>query len=256
MADGSDDDLGDGIKGYRYLSCDINDGISVTIDKVYGRLPVSFQLKDSPLLHVTAFLLAADEPIVMETVTRNAKYDEARGVCQWGEELHFGARVKDLPKGAVLACTVWQSIAVSDCVVPIAAGVLPLTTASEKLRSGPQRLRLAPSRIANPNNACELPGKIPANEKGELERLEALKKRYDRGEFNECTWLDNLSLCYMSTLEVRGFVPFAAFLLVPTEVEPIFGRRRRWNGGARKGLLRCSSIFPCLISLSFTARRR
>ncbi|OEL23829.1 Phosphatidylinositol 3-kinase, root isoform [Dichanthelium oligosanthes] len=72
-----------------------------------------------------------------------------------------------------------------------------LFNSKRQLKTGRQKLRLWPKMEADGGVPTTTPGKVPKNERGEIERLERLVNRYERGQIQHVDWLDRLAFSAM-----------------------------------------------------------
>jgi len=72
-----------------------------------------------------------------------------------------------------------------------------LFNSKRQLKTGRQKLRLWPKKEADGGVPTTTPGKVPKNERGEIERLERLVNKYERGQIHHVDWLDRLAFSAM-----------------------------------------------------------
>lgn len=70
-----------------------------------------------------------------------------------------------------------------------------------QMKSGKQKLRLWQGKEADGSFPTSTPGKVPRHERGELERLEKLMNKFDRGQIQSIDWLDRLMLKSFDTIK-------------------------------------------------------
>ncbi|KAI4988027.1 hypothetical protein ZWY2020_029657 [Hordeum vulgare] len=68
-----------------------------------------------------------------------------------------------------------------------------LFNSKKQLKTGKQKLQLWPQKEADGRVPTTTPGKVPKNERGEIERLERLVNKYERGQIQHVDWLDRLA---------------------------------------------------------------
>lgn len=75
----------------------------------------------------------------------------------------------------------------------IGGATIFLFNRKKQLKTGRQKLRLWPKKEADGRIPTTTPGKVPKNERGEIERLERLVNKYERGQIQHVDWLDRLA---------------------------------------------------------------
>ncbi|KAL6610165.1 hypothetical protein ACP70R_040134 [Stipagrostis hirtigluma subsp. patula] len=99
----------------------------------------------------------------------------------------------------------WWSIGCSE-VWDVSSGVdgdivggatIFLFNKKRQLKTGSQKLRLWPQKEADGRVPTTTPGKIPKNERSEIERLDRLVNKYERGQIKHVDWLDRLAFSAM-----------------------------------------------------------
>ncbi|BBN17072.1 phosphatidylinositol 3-kinase [Marchantia polymorpha subsp. ruderalis] len=191
-----------------FLSCDINLPLTVRIDGLDGEYPASSAsdldreltadsansvLDDSrpvPELYVECVLYLDGIKFGLPTRTRLASVENP--FC-WNELVTVSAKIRDLTQDAQLALTVWD---VSQPRIEIAVGgsTLVLFNRKDRLKTGKQKLRLWRGCEADGSSPTSTPGKVPKHERGEVERLEKLLNKFERGQLPRMDWLDRLAL--------------------------------------------------------------
>nr|CAD1822733.1 unnamed protein product [Ananas comosus var. bracteatus] len=101
-------------------------------------------------------------------------------------------KVRDLTSKAQLAFTVWDVSSSSEDGLVGGATVF-LFNSKKQLKTGRQKLRIWPQKKADGTIPTTTPGKVPKNERGEIERLERLVNKYERGQTQRIDWLDRLT---------------------------------------------------------------
>lgn len=75
----------------------------------------------------------------------------------------------------------------------VGGATLSLFSSKRQLKTGKQKLRLWHGRQADGSVPTKTPGKVPKHERGEVERLEKLMNKYERGLVTHIDWLDRLA---------------------------------------------------------------
>ncbi|XP_042007161.1 phosphatidylinositol 3-kinase, root isoform-like isoform X2 [Salvia splendens] len=73
----------------------------------------------------------------------------------------------------------------------------------KQLKTGKHKLRLWVGEEADGSIHTKTPGKVPKEERGELERLEKLVNKYERGQIQRVDWLDRLAFKAMERIKER-----------------------------------------------------
>lgn len=151
-------------------------------------------------LFAVAQLWADGEPLAGPVRTGGA--DLRSGEAPWGEWLSLGVRYRDLPPSTVVAVTVFATLE-HGATHPVGGSCAPLFSKKGRLKSGRHQLRLWSEREACGKHPHRTPGRVPASERGQLERLERLLRRFNRGEVPSVPWLDRLAFAEIATLRAR-----------------------------------------------------
>ncbi|KMT07235.1 hypothetical protein BVRB_6g148700 isoform A [Beta vulgaris subsp. vulgaris] len=193
-----------------FLSCDINLPLTFRIDRLEGILP---SLK-SPIsagadagyaaeerrgeLYVECALFVNGAPFGLPMRTR---LESGQSFC-WSELITLSTKYRDLTAHSQLSFTVWD---VSCCKGEglIGGATILLFNSKKQLRTGKQKLRLWLGKEADGACPSSTPGKVPRHERGELERLEKLMNKYERGQIPRVDWLDRLTFKAMEKIKDR-----------------------------------------------------
>ncbi|KAI0523993.1 hypothetical protein KFK09_003357 [Dendrobium nobile] len=191
-----------------FLSCDISLPVTLRIDRLEGNLPQSSAVvsevdsaagsRNAELfvecaLHIDGALFGLP--------TRTRLESSGQPYC-WNELITLSTKYRDLTPQAQLSLTVWDvSCDDDDCVV--GGATISLFNKQKQLRTGRQKLRLWPRREADGSIPSSTPGKVPKHELDEIERLERLVNKYERGRIQCIDWLDRLTFKAMDKLKER-----------------------------------------------------
>ncbi|KAF4366136.1 hypothetical protein F8388_014854 [Cannabis sativa] len=191
-----------------FLSCDINLPVTFRIDKLEGNLPPSKSLEsddDSTTderkaeLYVECALYIDGAPFGLPTRTR---LESAGPSYCWNELITFSTKYRDLTGHSQLAFTVWDVSRGKDEGLVGGATIL-LFNSKRQLKTGKQKLRLWQGKVADGSFSTTTPGKVPRHERGELERLEKLMNKYERGQIPHVDWLDRLAFKSIDKIKER-----------------------------------------------------
>ncbi|XP_062110333.1 phosphatidylinositol 3-kinase, root isoform [Humulus lupulus] len=191
-----------------FLSCDINLPVTFRIDKLEGNLPPSKSLDsddDSTTderraeLYVECALYIDGAPFGLPTRTR---LESAGPTYCWNELITFSTKYRDLTGHSQLAFTVWDVSRGKDEGLVGGATTL-LFNSKKQLKTGKQKLRLWQGKVADGSFSTTTPGKVPRHERGELERLEKLMNKYERGQIPHVDWLDRLAFKSIDKIKER-----------------------------------------------------
>ncbi|KNA23549.1 hypothetical protein SOVF_023590 [Spinacia oleracea] len=193
-----------------FLSCDINLPVTFRIDRLEGTLP---HLK-SPISAAVDTGYAADErrgELYVECalyvdgasfgLPMRTRLESGQSFC-WSELITLSTKYRDLTAHSQLSFTVWD---VSCCKEEglIGGATILLFNSKKQLRTGKQKLRLWLGKEADGAFPSSTPGKVPRHERGELERLEKLMNKYERGQIPRVDWLDRLTFKAMEKIKDR-----------------------------------------------------
>uniref|UniRef100_A0A803L0K8 phosphatidylinositol 3-kinase n=1 Tax=Chenopodium quinoa TaxID=63459 RepID=A0A803L0K8_CHEQI len=193
-----------------FLSCDINLPVTFRIDRLEVTLP---PLKSSTSaavdtgyatedrrgeLYVECALYVDGAPFGLPMRTR---LESGQSFC-WSELITLSTKYRDLTAHSQLSFTVWD---VSCCKEEglIGGATILLFNSKKQLRTGKQKLRLWLGKEADGAFPSSTPGKVPRHERGELERLEKLMNKYERGQIPRVDWLDRLTFKAMEKIKDR-----------------------------------------------------
>ncbi|KAJ4818077.1 Phosphatidylinositol 3-kinase [Rhynchospora pubera] len=169
-----------------FISSDINHPVSIRIDRLHGLLPDSDSDKPKELfVQCSLFIDASGAPFGLPASTTLDSSAYA-----WNQTLTFTTKYRDLTSRAQLAFTVWD---VSNSHTPLGGATVFLFNNKNQLKAGRQKLRLWLHRQADGRIPTSTPGKVPKHERGEVERLERLANKYERGHIHRIDWLDRLA---------------------------------------------------------------
>ncbi|CAL5003099.1 unnamed protein product [Urochloa decumbens] len=114
----------------------------------------------------------------------------------WNELITLSTKYRDLTSLSQLAFTVWDVSSGEDPEI-VGGATIFLFNSKRQLKTGRQKLRLWPKKEADGGVPTTTPGKVPKNERGEIERLERLVNKYERGQIQHVDWLDRLAFSAM-----------------------------------------------------------
>lgn len=151
-------------------------------------------------LFAVAQLWADGEPLAGPLRTSGA--DLRSGEAPWGEWLSLGVRYRDLPPTTVVAVTVYAALE-HGATAAVGGACAPLFSKKGRLKSGRHQLRLWPDCGACGRHPARTPGRVPPAERGQLDRLERLLRRFKRGDLPTVPWLDRLAFGEISSLRAK-----------------------------------------------------
>lgn len=191
-----------------FLSCDINLPVTFRIERLEGNLPsVKSSISEFDYtteerraeLYVECALFIDGAPFGLPTRTRL----ESTGPSYcWNELITLSTKYRDLTAHSQLALTVWDVSCGKDEGL-IGGATILLFSSKKQLKTGKQKLRLWPGKEADGSFPTTTPGKVPRHERGELERLEKLVNKYERGQIQRVDWLDRLTFKAMEKIKER-----------------------------------------------------
>ncbi|KAK6931044.1 Phosphatidylinositol 3-/4-kinase, catalytic domain [Dillenia turbinata] len=146
----------------------------------------------SPELYVECTLYIDGAPFGLSTRTR---LESSGQPYIWNELITLSTKYRDLTAHSQLAFTVNSGL--------IGGATILLFNSKKQLKTGKQKLRLCPGKQADGSFPTTTPGKVPRNERGELERLEKLVNKYERGQIQRVDWLDRLTFKAMDKNKER-----------------------------------------------------
>lgn len=199
------------MREYRFfLSCDINLPVTFKIDRLEGTLPplkspnsasadIGYSSEERRgELYVECALFIDGAPFGLSMRTRL----ESGQSFYWNELITLSTKYRDLTAHSQLAFTVWDVSCAKDEGLIGGASIL-LFNSKKQLRTGKQKLRLWLGEEANGSFPSSTPGKVPRHERGELERLEKLMNKYERGKIQRVDWLDRLTFKAVEKIKER-----------------------------------------------------
>ncbi|PNY03778.1 phosphatidylinositol 3-kinase root [Trifolium pratense] len=189
-----------------FLSCDINLPVTFRIERLEGNLPFpkspnsesNGSAEDGTAeLYVECALHIDGAPFGLPTRTRLESMGPS--YC-WNELITLTAKYRDLTAQSQLTFTVWD---LSHGEGLIGGATIILFNNKKQLKTGKQKLRLWAGKEADGTFPTSTPGKVPRHERGELERLEKLVNKYERGQIQRVDWLDRLTFKTMEKIKER-----------------------------------------------------
>ncbi|CAI0385996.1 unnamed protein product [Linum tenue] len=189
-----------------FLSYDINLPVTFRIERLEGSLP-PVEFPDSGIdpaaeerraeLYVECVLCMDGAPFGLPMRTRLETNGSA--YC-WNELITLSTKYRDLGRYSQLALTVWD-VSHGKNEGLIGGATIPLFNSKLQLKTGKQKLRLWLGKVADGSFPTTTPGKVPRHERGELERLEKLLNKYERGQIQRVDWLDWLTFKAMEKIK-------------------------------------------------------
>ncbi|XP_059309314.1 phosphatidylinositol 3-kinase, root isoform isoform X2 [Lycium ferocissimum] len=191
-----------------FLSCDINLPLTFRIEKLEGKFLSSSNLKHSDNvdstteerkaeLYVESTLYIDGAPFGLPMRTRLET--GAPSFC-WNELITLSTKYRDLTANSQLAFTVWD-VSCGKGEGLIGGATIHLFNMKKQLKTGKHKLRLWQGKEADGSINTTTPGKVPKEERGELERLEKLVNKYERGQIQRVDWLDRLAFKSMEKIK-------------------------------------------------------
>ncbi|KAH8493116.1 hypothetical protein Peur_072334 [Populus x canadensis] len=187
-----------------FLSCDINRPVTFRVERLLGPLPPSPTKSPNSEeinaeLYVECALYIDGAPFGLPIRTRL----ESGGASYcWNELITMSTKYRDLTAHSQLAFTVWDVSCGKDEGL-IGGATILLFSNKMQLKTGKQKLRLWPGKEADGSFPTTTPGKVPKHERGEVERLEKLVNKYERGQIQCVDWLDRLTFKAMEKIKER-----------------------------------------------------
>lgn len=187
-----------------FLSCDINLPVTFRVERLLGPLPSSPTKSPNSEeinaeLYVECALYIDGAPFGLPIRTRL----ESGGASYcWNELITMSTKYRDLTAHSQLAFTVWDVSCGKDEGL-IGGATILLFNNKMQLKTGKQKLRLWPGKEADGSFPTSTPGKVPKHERGEVERLEKLVNKYERGQIQCVDWLDRLTFKAMEKIKER-----------------------------------------------------
>ncbi|KAJ3163607.1 Phosphatidylinositol (PI) 3-kinase [Geranomyces michiganensis] len=190
------------IKDFSYcLSPDLDLLVRVKISSLEGRLPehhffealadpylrLASRPKELSDLYITCQLFADNKAVTLPMRTAHHSFSNH---WTWNEWLNIPLRYRDLPLSSQLAFTIWDVYAPRKAV-PLGGTTFRLFGKYNTLRKGKHKLFVWPWREADGLDHTSTPSKIDTQ--SEMDRLEKLMRKYERGDMARVEWLDQLS---------------------------------------------------------------
>ncbi|XP_010269374.1 PREDICTED: phosphatidylinositol 3-kinase, root isoform isoform X2 [Nelumbo nucifera] len=190
-----------------FLSCDINLPVTFRVERLEGNLPatkssesLSCTTEDRRAeLYVECVLYIDGAPFGLPTRTRLESTGQP--YC-WTELITLSTKYRDLTAHSQLTLTVWDVSCGKDEGL-IGGATILLFNSKKQLKTGKQKLRLWLGKEADGSFPTTTPGKVPRHERGELERLEKLVNKYERGQVQLIDWLDRLTFKALEKIKER-----------------------------------------------------
>ncbi|XP_059656126.1 phosphatidylinositol 3-kinase, root isoform isoform X2 [Cornus florida] len=191
-----------------FLSCDINLPVTFRVERLEGNLPAAKTLDSEvdstaevrrPELYVECTLYIDGAPFGLPIRTR---LEFTGSSYCWNELITLSTKYRDLTANSQLAFTVWD-VSCGKIEGLIGGGTIHLFNMKKQLKTGKHKLRLWPGKEADGSIHTTTPGKVPKEERGEVERLEKLVNKYERGQIQRVDWLDRLAFKAMEKIKER-----------------------------------------------------
>ncbi|PSS28620.1 Phosphatidylinositol 3-kinase [Actinidia chinensis var. chinensis] len=192
-----------------FLSCDINLPVTFRVERLEGNLPaakppnsaeVDFTAEERRSeLFVECALYIDGAPFGLPTRTR---LESTGPTYCWNELITLSTKYRDLTANSQLALTVWD-VSCGKTEGLIGGATISLFNTKKQLKTGRHKLRLCSGKEADGSIETATPGKVPKEECGELERLEKLVNKYERGQIQRIDWLDRLAFKAMEKIKER-----------------------------------------------------
>ncbi|KAL0307211.1 UNVERIFIED_CONTAM: Phosphatidylinositol 3-kinase, root isoform [Sesamum radiatum] len=192
-----------------FLSCDINLPVTFKIERLDGKLsppkpPDSADgdgtIEDrKPELYVECSLYIDGAPFGLPMRTRLESVGPSYG---WNELITLSTKYRDLTANSQLALTVYD-VSCGKNEEVVGGATIRLFNMKKQLKTGKHKLRLWAGKEADGSINTATPGRVPKEERGELERLEKLVNKYERGQIQRIDWLDRLAFKAMEKIRER-----------------------------------------------------
>ncbi|KAJ3342264.1 Phosphatidylinositol (PI) 3-kinase [Gonapodya sp. JEL0774] len=158
-------------------------------------------LADLPELFVTCEIWAENRALVEPIRT---SYRAFTNKLAWNEWLTFPIRFCDLPLTSQLVINVYEPYA------PRKSRLLGGTTfrlfgPSNTLKTGKHKLLIWTSKAADGRVESSTPG-YASGQPGEMNRIEKLMRKYERGDVQKLDWLDNLAFREIEKINAGGYL--------------------------------------------------
>ncbi|KAH6788652.1 vacuolar protein sorting 34 [Perilla frutescens var. frutescens] len=192
-----------------FLSCDINLPVTFKIERLEGKLSArkppdsadgDCAIEDrKPELYVECLLYIDGAPFGLPMRTRL----ESGGPSYcWNELITLSTKYRDLTANSQLAVTVYD-VSCGKIEEVVGGATIHLFNMKKQLKTGKHKLRLWGGKEADGSINTSTPGKVPKEERGELERLEKLVNKYERGQIQRVDWLDRIAFKAMERIKER-----------------------------------------------------
>ncbi|XP_068641536.1 phosphatidylinositol 3-kinase, root isoform [Aristolochia californica] len=198
-----------------FLSCDINLPVTFRVVRLEGNLPpVTKVAEHNPAIEPRYAELFVECALYIDGAPfglpmRTSLQSGEPPYC-WNELITLSTKYRDLTSQAQLAVTVWDASCrkeeslIGGATILFFSSKKQLKTGKQKqLKTGKQKLRLWKRIEADGSFPTTTPGKVPRHERGEMERLERLLNKYERGQIQQIDWLDRLSFKAMEKIKER-----------------------------------------------------
>lgn len=118
----------------------------------------------------------------------------------WNQTLRFPVKYSILPLKTQLAITLWTTDSPAHRV-PVGGTTISLFGRNRTLRMGRQKLYVWDGVEGDGTQRTKTPGKLKAE--SDIDRLEKLIKKYDRGQIERVPWLDRLTFQAIEKINVQ-----------------------------------------------------
>ncbi|PUZ50958.1 hypothetical protein GQ55_6G120100 [Panicum hallii var. hallii] len=169
-----------------FLSCDLDVPIKFHVVEADYNLSTGRKHQE---LFVECKLYMNGVPFGLPAKTR--LQDSGPPYC-WNQLITLTTKYKDLISFSQLAFTVWDVSSGKDGDI-VGGATISLFNSKMQLKTGRWKLRLWLKKEGDGSVPTSIPGKIPKNERSEIEHLEGLINRYERGKIQHIDWLDCLT---------------------------------------------------------------
>jgi phosphatidylinositol 3-kinase len=139
-------------------------------------------------LYITCVLYADGKPLCLPEQTSHHLINN--NLNRWDETLVFPMKYQDLPSTTMMVMTLWDVYSPRNAI-PVGGTSLYLFGKNRILRKGRQKLYLYPDVEGDGSEPSKTPGK--RRKTNEVDRLEKVLKRYERGLLPHVDWLDNFT---------------------------------------------------------------
>lgn len=139
-------------------------------------------------LFVTCVLYADGKPLCLPEQTSHHSF--VSNQYRWDETLVFPVKYQDLPSTTQMVMTLWDVYSPRNAI-PVGGTTFYLFGKNRILRKGRQKLFLYADTEGDGSEPSKTPGKL--RKSNEIDRLEKLMKRYDRGLLPHVDWIDNFT---------------------------------------------------------------